>query len=38
MLKIEIVPEILTKFKGVLEEKTNDDAIFHIRKTKVDNE
>lgn len=35
MLKIEIVPEVLAKFKEVLEEEANDDAIFRIRETKV---
>lgn len=35
MLKIEIVPEVLAKFKEVLEEEANDDAVFRIRETKV---
>ena len=35
MLKIEIVPEVLAKFKKILEEEANDNAVFRIRKTNV---
>ena len=35
MLNITIVPEVATKFRELLEEETNEDAVFRIRETKV---
>ncbi len=35
MLNITVAPEILAKFKELLAEEDNEDAVFRIRETKV---
>ena len=35
MLEITIAPEVIAKFKGLLVEEDNEDAVFRIRETKV---
>ena len=35
MLETTIAPELLTKFRELLAEEDNDDAVFRIRETKV---
>lgn len=35
MLDITLAPEISTKFKELLKEEDNDEAVFRIRETKV---
>lgn len=35
MLKIDIAPEVAEKFRSLLEEEDNEDAVFRIRETKV---
>ncbi len=35
MLEIFIVPEVVAKFKELLEEEDSDEAVFRIRETKV---
>ncbi len=35
MLEITIAPELLAKFRELLAEEDNDDAVFRIRETKV---
>jgi len=35
MLNITLSPEIVEKFKALLEEEDNDEAVFRIRETKV---
>lgn len=35
MLKINLIPEIRDKFKELLEEEDNGDAVIRIRETKI---
>ena len=35
MLEITIAPELLAKFRELLAEEDNDDAVFRIHETKV---
>lgn len=35
MLKIEVAPEVSAKFKELLKDEDNEDAVFRIRETKV---
>ena len=35
MLKISMTPEVVAKFKELLKEEDNEDAVFRIRETKV---
>ena len=35
MLEITIAPEVIAKFKELLVEEDNEDAVFRIRETKV---
>ena len=35
MLEITIAPEVIAKFKELLGEEDNEDAVFRIRETKV---
>lgn len=35
MLNITVAPEVLAKFKELLAEEDNEDAVFRIRETKV---
>lgn len=35
MLKVQMAPEIIAKFKELIKEEDNDDAVIRIRETKV---
>lgn len=35
MLEIKIAPDVVTRFKELLVEEDNEDAVFRIRETKV---
>lgn len=35
MLNVKMAPEIASKFKELIEEEDNDDAVIRIRETKV---
>ena len=35
MLEIKMAPEVATKFKELLAEEDDEDAVFRIRETKV---